>query len=279
MSNYLFSEDKLTEASNFFHTNGFVGFKNLLSAEELTSLEVGLKKAMDAKLIVIGNDELLSNNDVIYADPSIESVCKNRVIVSIAKRLLGRPIELQHSKFNAKPRNNTTQGEVAWHQDYPFFPHTNFDLIACVVHLDDENEGSGPLEYLIGSHKLGVLSHIDPTGNFVYRCSNDDIIANEISKVVTSKRGEITFHHGLTLHRSAPKTNDLNRRLLVFQYRAVDAIQLAGVIWRCTGEQVDMDSCEERPAVARFESGLSVELRGKGGRLYDLFGRLAPNKR
>ena len=41
-----------------------------------------------------------------------------------------------------EPINDKGSGLINWHQDYPFFPHTNFDLLAFGIHLDDEDENS-----------------------------------------------------------------------------------------------------------------------------------------
>jgi len=70
------------------------------------------------------------------------------------------------------------------------------------------------------------------------------------------------------LHRSSPMLKLGNRRILFFQYRASDAVQLAGVIWKSTGYQV----CENAglgSRMARFPDGQMVELRGQTGRLID----------
>ena len=42
---------------------------------------------------------------------------------------------------------------VEWHQDWAFYPHTNDDLLAIGVALDDCEEENGPLMVIPGSHK------------------------------------------------------------------------------------------------------------------------------
>jgi hypothetical protein len=93
--------------------------------------------------------------------------------------------------------------------------------------------------------------------------------------LVTGPAGFVSFHHCLTLHTSNPKLRSGHRRLIVLQYRAVDAVQLAGVIWRCNGMQLEEENGAPR---ARFPDGTSVEMRGHGGRLFDVSGKLAPNR-
>ena len=212
------------------------------------------------------------------AHPAIEQTSCNKSLVEVAKKILGHNIELQHSKLNAKPQKDEGDGLIPWHQDFPFFPHTNTDLLACGIHLDEELVDSGPMEFLEGSHKLGILSHIHADGTFAGECTEYEIMKKFPLNTMTVPKGAVSFHSSLALHRSAPKKNNLQRRLIVFQYRATDAAQLAGVIWECTGRQVDGIASSDRLSFARFNIPGTIELRGKGGRLYDVKARLAPNK-
>ena len=200
---------------------------------------------------------------------------RNPKLVAMARRFIGHPIELQHSKFNAKPLHDKGSGEVSWHQDYPFYPHTNFDMVSCLIHLDDEEMDAGPLKCLPGSHRWGVVSHLNPDGKFAYQATGRKDL-NELPGVyLCGKAGMVTFHHCLTMHHSAPKRRAGHRRFVIFQYRAHDAKQLAGVIWKCHGMQVE--DRPPSPSVARFADGSTVELRGMGGRLFDVAGQLAPS--
>lgn len=55
----------------------------------------------------------------------------------------------------------------------------------------------------------------------------------------------------------------------------LDAVELAGVVWKCAGYQVE--DRPRTPRVARFADGTTVELRGIGGRLIDMAGAYAPD--
>ena len=139
--------------------------------------------------------------------------------------------------------------------------------------MDDEDIDSGPLMVVPKSQKLGVLSHCTDN-KFAYKCT-DQIIKSIDPVTICCKAGYVTIHHCLTLHGSSQKRNTNSRRLLVYQYRTLDNVQLAGVIWNCTGDLVNSG---EGKGFARFSDGTSVELRGENGRLYDKFMKLAPDK-
>jgi phytanoyl-CoA hydroxylase len=273
--NWRFPSSCPGEARQFYQEHGFVGLTDLLSIEDLGILRRAFDEAVASNAITLGIEEMVETNDAIFRHPVFEAYAKDKRIVSMVEALFGCECELQHSKLNVKPIADKGRGIIRWHQDYPFFPHTNLDLLAFTIHLDDEEEDSGPVQVIPGSHKWGVLSHCRD-GEFAYECTEmiDYESAPQIS--FTGPANQITIHHCLTLHYSAPKKSDTMRRHLVFQYRAQDAIQLAGVLWRCTGYQVSAPG--KIKGTSRFFDGTRVELRGAKGRLYDKYDQLAPDK-
>lgn len=263
---------ELNLANSYFIENGFVGFGDVFLKNEFADLLSGVRDATSSGKLVIGESEMHNNNDCVYAHPEIMKAAINPNIINIVERLTGYPVELQHAKFNAKPKS-TSGGEVPWHQDFPFYPHTNFDLVSCVIHLDDEVEESGPLTFINGSHKFGALSHLNGDGIFSYECTEMDRFKKNQNTLLTCSAGMVTFHHSLTLHRSLPKKTRENRRYLVFQYRAIDSVQLGGVVWACQG--LPVKAGQKKSNIVRFSDGSTLELRGG---LIDLFGRFRPSE-
>jgi len=64
--------------------------------------------------------------------------------------LIGPNIKFHHSKINAKLPGGETA--VKWHQDFPFTPHSNDDLITALLMVDEVTLENGPLEVVAGSH-------------------------------------------------------------------------------------------------------------------------------
>lgn len=272
--NYLFRDIKdLDAAKEAYDALGFCVFTNLLSDIEVKALTAGVDEAFKAGRFAVAAEDYTANDDAIDAH-AIEQTCKHPKLVEIARTLMNEvPVELQHAKLTAKPVTASEKSEVRWHQDFPYFPHTNFDLLACGIHLDEEDEGSGSLEYVPGTHLEGEKNHLNEKGEFAYYCTEPVTMP---SVRIMAKPGWVFFHHCLTLHRSAAKTNTKSRRIMVFQYRAADAVQLAGAVWKCNGYKVD--PTEPEVQMARFPDGTSINVRGKGGRLFDLYNKLAPNQ-
>ena len=267
-----FSIQEKQKAIKYYKQNGFVGFYDLLTSEDLEQIRLAVDESVQKGKLGYANDSIYPNQDIIFAHPILEKYVKDTQICSIVKELTGAPIELQHAKLNAKPLQSTNNGGIKWHQDYAFYPHTNFDLVACGIHLDDEDKGSGPLRYIPGSHKNGLVSHCKD-GIFVKEITDIKDLEKTPSELITCKAGQVMFHHSLTIHNSDPKKHEGQRRLIVFQYRAQDAIQLSGMVWHSTGYKV---AAKEVQGLARFPDGTTVENRGTDGKLIDLVNRFKP---
>ena len=67
----------------------------------------------------------------------------------------------------------------------------------------------------------------------------------------------------------------MDRRLIIFQYRSQDALQLSGAIWKSNGYQVEENTSHGK---VRFPNGTIIENRGMNGRLFDIYGKLKPDE-
>jgi ectoine hydroxylase-related dioxygenase (phytanoyl-CoA dioxygenase family) len=153
--------------------------------------------------------------------PIYDAVMRHDAILRILQQLIGPAIRYDTSKLNMKSPGYGAA--VEWHQDWAFYPHTNSDLCAVGVMMDDCGIENGPLLCIPGSHKGPIYDHhangafcgaIDPTTSGI-----------DFSRAVpcTGKAGSISIHHVLTVHGSAVNTSPKPRRLLLFQYSAADA--------------------------------------------------------
>jgi ectoine hydroxylase-related dioxygenase (phytanoyl-CoA dioxygenase family) len=156
---------------------------------------------------------------------------KHPVMLAAVTQLIGENLRLQHCKLNWKPPAKG-KGEVGWHQDFPFFPHTNYDLLACMFLLDDAVPENGCMRMIPGSHLRGPVDHYGEDGRFTGRCTEpreyeDDVARGNVVDLVVPA-GSMTIHHCCMLHASYPNHSDTPRRGLVYQIAAGDSIQLGG---------------------------------------------------
>jgi phytanoyl-CoA hydroxylase len=159
--------------------------------------------------------------------PVFQQLLRHPRLVAILRDLLGDAIRLHGSKINLKaPRYGSP---VEWHQDWAFYPHTNDDLLAVGVMLDDCESDNGPLLVVPGSHRGPTFDH-HADGRF---CGAIDpaTIRDEIARAVplTGRAGSMSFHHVRLVHGSAQNVSSLPRTLLLYEYGAADAWPLLGV--------------------------------------------------
>jgi ectoine hydroxylase-related dioxygenase (phytanoyl-CoA dioxygenase family) len=157
--------------------------------------------------------------------PLFLRLARHPAIIARIAPLLGPDIQLQHSKLAAKPPA-VGKGHCNWHQDFAFFPHTNSDLCAVMVMLDDATPDNGCMRMLPGSHRLGLLDHHGPDGWFASGCQERWALRDDSKAVaITPRAGGISIHHALTLHGSPGNASGRPRRGLLYQNRPPDAIQ------------------------------------------------------
>jgi ectoine hydroxylase-related dioxygenase (phytanoyl-CoA dioxygenase family) len=153
--------------------------------------------------------------------PIFDQVVKSAPMVAILKALLGPDVRLHGSKLNMKDPHYGSP--VEWHQDWAFYPHTNDDILAIGVMLEDIDEENGALLVLPGTHRGPIFDHhVD--GRF---CGAMDPIACglDFSKAVScpGKAGSCSFHHVRLVHGSAENRSQRPRPLMLYECTAADA--------------------------------------------------------
>jgi len=234
-----------------FDEDGFLVVDGLFSAHEVEAWRQACTAPEDQQWEQA--DRLIHSLELTVRHKAFLDLARDARIVCRLTPLIGPDIQLQHSKLAAQPVQRQ-KGGFRWHQDFAFFPHTNTDLVAVMVMLDDATEENGCMHMIRGSHKLGLLDHLDEDGLFTGGCKEEDVWEEhpEHSTAITPKAGGISIHHCLMLHSSGPNPSGKPRRGAVFQYRADDAFQLADGIWQDTGVMI----CGQRREQVRCDAGV-----------------------
>ena len=117
--------------------------------------------------------------------------------------------------------------EVKWHQDKPYFPHTNDSVLTIGVYLEDCDDLQGPLEIISGSHKKDVFSHYDQS-KWIGNINDKDLSKIDLSKKKSLKGKAdqlpvITIEQFMVLNLTTPITSrPLNA--LCFELRRFSSI-------------------------------------------------------
>jgi len=159
--------------------------------------------------------------------PFFAELTRNPRITGVLAQLIGSDLRLHGAKLNMKSAGYGAA--VEWHQDWAFYPHTNDDVLATGLYLDDCDMANGPLLVVPGTHKGPVYDH-HADGYFVGAMA-PEIEGLDYAEAVplTGKAGSMTIHHARLVHGSALNTSSKPRRLLLHEYTAADAWPLMGV--------------------------------------------------
>lgn len=146
-------------------------------------------------------------------------------MTGVVAELIGPNVKFHHSKINSKLPGAAT--EVKWHQDFPFTPHSNDDIVTALLFVDEVTADNGPLEIVPGTH-LGAI-HSLWNGDTFTAAVADDVAAESQRQAVRclGPAGACCFMHTRLLHGSAPNRADRPRTLFICVYSAEDAVPLS----------------------------------------------------
>ncbi len=147
-------------------------------------------------------------------------------VLAPVRDLLGPDLRLHTTKLNMKSAG--FGAAVEWHQDWAFYPHTNDDLLAVGVLIDDIGMENGPLMVFPGSHKGPVYDHhVDGVFGGAMDLAACGLDARD-AVALTGPAGSISLHHVRVVHGSALNTSERARRLLFYECLAADAYPVMG---------------------------------------------------
>lgn len=223
---------------SFYKEHGYLAVEDVLPQEQVLELQRVTDEFQEKSRSVTENDNIFDLEpdhsrsrprlrrlkSPANHHPAYERVLRDDGILDIVSQLVGPEIRTNGQKLNMKLGGEGSP--VEWHQDWAFYPHTNDDMLAVGVAIDDMTLDNGCLMVIPGSHRGRILDHHE-AGHFVGAVTEPDF-SPEGAVPVTVKAGGISIHHVRTLHGSAPNVSQAPRRLFLIQYCAVDAWPLTG---------------------------------------------------
>jgi phytanoyl-CoA hydroxylase len=218
-----------------YRRQGFLVIPDVLSQAEVGDLRRVTDEFVEKSRTTLAHTEVFDLEDVHTAtDPRVRrivsphrwhaayaSIIRHPRIIAVLRALWGPNIRFDQSKLNMK--SGGFGSPVEWHQDWAFYPHTNDDLAAVGIMIDDVDLDNGPMLLLPGSHTGPIFNHhVD--GRF---CGAFDVSLTtlDLARAVPciGRAGTITVHHVRLVHGSATNHSNRPRRFLLNQYRAADA--------------------------------------------------------
>jgi len=223
---------------NSYHEHGYLVVDNVLNDAEVQELRSVTDDFVDQSRAFSDHTEVFDlEPGHTAAEPRLrrlkspvrqhavyDRIMRHDGILDIVEALIGPGVRTNGDKLNMKSPQYGSP--IEWHQDWAFYPHTNDDLLAVGVCMDDCLVENGCMLVIPGSHRGPVLDH-NQDGRF---CGAVPEAVEDADKAVPMEvhAGGISLHHVRTLHASALNNSPYPRRLLLFQMCAVDAWPLLG---------------------------------------------------
>ncbi len=155
------------------------------------------------------------------SDAYFEAMANSRMTDMVAE-LIGPNIKLHHTKINSKQPGAATM--VKWHQDFPFTPHSNSDLVTALLMIDEVTEENGPLAVAPGTHK-GPIHSLWQNGVFTGAVAPDiEAEMKRNARLCMGKAGSVCLMHTRLAHGSEPNLSTMPRTLFISVYSAGDAM-------------------------------------------------------
>ncbi len=271
----------MPEQVAFYREQGYIAVENVLSADEITELQHVTDDFVEQ------SRQHTSNTSVFDFEPghtpesprvrrikgpaSQHSIYKRMLnherILDIVAQLIGPDIRTNGDKLNMK--SPEFGSPVEWHQDWAFYPHTNDDLLAVGIPIDDMLLENGCLLVIPGSQTGPVYSHHE--GGIFVGAVNPAEFDPDQAVPIELKAGGISIHHARTLHASAPNTSKRPRRLLLLQYCAVDAWPLMGApSWDVFNAMILRGEPTDAPRLIPVPARIPLPNPVSGGTIYEI---------
>ena len=210
-----------------YERDGVIRVRSLFSAAEVSAIRAELERYMDQDLASRPADARTFEPDgktvrnlwrlEVHHPALLPMVEKPEIGALVSKLVHGEPLLVGVETFNKPARVGSG---VPYHQDNAYFCQTPPDMLTIWIAMDAVTMANGPVYYVRGSHKTGML----PTklsgvkGNSIGLAEAPDVPLDE-QFCGLLEPGDALIHQCETIHHSAPNTSDLPRLGLLLVYR------------------------------------------------------------
>lgn len=190
-------------------------------------------EAIEAKWLDNGLPLPLANYKRVNAHvvmPMVARIAKHPAVLDVIEGVLGPDIMIFSGEFFIKEPQ--TRHIVSMHQDLTYWGLGAIDgLVTAWIPLSPATPQSGCMDFVAGSHKNAILEHEDTfdKDNLLSRGQEVKVdVTDDDKTAIEIHPGQMSLHHGLTIHGSGPNQSDDRRIALVIRYIRPDMSQQVG---------------------------------------------------
>lgn len=220
------------EQRQSYKDNGYLFPIRVMSEEEAKTLRNRVE-ALEAEWLDNGLPLPLNTYKRVNAQvvmPVAYEMGMHPAILNAVEGVLGPDVMLYSVEFLIKEPK--TKAVVTMHQDLTYWGMGEIDgLITAWLALSPSTRESGCMDVVKGSHKNPILPHEDSFDEENLLSRGQEIrvdVAEEDKVALTLQPGEISLHHGLTIHGSGPNASDDRRVGIVIRYLRPDIAKTGG---------------------------------------------------
>ena len=159
--------------------------------------------------------------------PLAARMAQDRRILDMVEGILGPDLMIWSAEFFIKEANTTHI--VGMHQDLTYWGlGETSDQVTAWIALSPATVNSGCMDFVKGSHKNPILPHNDTfsENNLLSRGQEVAVDVAEADKTpIELAPGQMSLHHGLTIHGSGPNKSDDRRIGFAIRYLNPNARQ------------------------------------------------------
>lgn len=204
-----------------FARNGWIVARNVLSADEVARMHQVFTTVIPDIAYPRGPDGVVWEvTGASRAHAPLDAIARDRRFGALVAEALGAlRVQLLQDSLLYKPPHDG--GAVEWHQDHTYTGYLS-RVVALRIPLLPEDTRNGCMRVVDGSHAWGPVGDVR-----ALRESRVDSIAAGLSDVQRTaladarplelEPGDISIHHCLTLHGSAPNHSDRARRTIILR--------------------------------------------------------------
>jgi len=212
--------------------NGFLFPLQIMSADEAASLRTELEQIeaewLDRDLPLPLNTYKRTNSQCVL--PLAHRIGEDSRILDAVEGILGSDIMLYSVEFFIKEAH--TKQLITMHQDLTYWGLGEIDgLTTAWLALSPATPASGCMDFVSGSHKNSILPHADTfdDNNLLSRGQEVQVdVAPKDRIAIELQPGQMSLHHGLTIHGSGPNGSGDRRIGAVVRYLTPEIAKQVG---------------------------------------------------
>ena len=216
-----------------YEERGFLFFPRLFSADEINRLHKALPGVLDAERLEVDRENTSGELRCAFAchtyDDTFSRLSKHPKIIKPVRQLLKGDIYMH--QFSIQPKVAFKGEAWGWHQDYSAWEALDgmrdTHAVNTGLFIDEVTQYNGPLYFIPGSHRNGLIKCTKSNDNrFPAMCIDDDIVEELVEKgglfSPQGPSGSFWIFHPNLVHASSANLSPFGRTIITQCYAHVD---------------------------------------------------------